>query len=108
MAYLYLSGVSGVSVSSYNTHNEFLNQWICFGMAGILYFLIIFFVHLKRSIARGISRKTDHIYLLCTLMIMISCLTENVLSRQQGILFAALFLNLLYVEKQEASGIVQQ
>jgi O-antigen ligase len=100
MAYLYLSGVTGVPVSSYNTHNEYLNQWICFGLAGLLYFLFIFYIHLKRSIGKSQDGKPDLIYLSCCLMIMISCMTENLFSRQHGVLFAALLLNLFYFEKR--------
>lgn len=104
MAYLYLSGVSGVPVSSYNTHNEYLNQWICFGMAGLLYFIFIFYIHLKRSMGKSLDGKPDLIYLSCCLMIMISCMTENLFSRQHGVLFAALLLNLFYFEQRVSTS----
>lgn len=94
MAYALIWNITGVPVKSYNTHNEYLNQWICFGLGGLLFFVMIFVIHLRQA-----YRRVDKMYLITALIIMITCLTENVLSRQPGILFMALLLPLFYFEE---------
>ncbi len=91
MAYFKVSVISQQIIVSYNTHSEYLNQWICFGLGGFLYFISTFVIHIKKALL-----QTNVLYLSFMLIVMISCLTENILSRQSGILFVALFSALFY------------
>jgi O-antigen ligase len=93
MTYLLMSKVTGMGFYSYNTHNEWLNQWLCFGLAGFLYFVGIFVIHLKKAL-----QQRHFLYLFFIFILMLTCLTENILSRQSGILFMALFGSLFYFE----------
>ena len=68
----------------YNTHNEFLNQWASFGIIGCLALLLLlgaFFYYSKKQI----------IFLVFSLLVSTSLLTENLLERQMGIFFVAIF-----------------
>lgn len=68
----------------YNTHNEFLNQWANFGVIGCLALILLlgtFFYYSKKQI----------ILLVFTLLVSTSLLTENLLERQMGIFFVAIF-----------------
>jgi O-antigen ligase len=90
-AYYNLSVVSSQMIISYNTHNEYLNQWICFGLGGILFFISIFIFHIKKSLL-----QKNTLYYAFLIIVMASCLTENILSRQSGIIFYACFGALFY------------
>lgn len=71
---------------NYNTHNEFMNSWLSLGLPGFLLFtggLII-------SIILAVRRKQRN-YLSFLILFYGCCLTENLLSRQMGIVFFALF-----------------
>lgn len=69
---------------TYNTHNEFLNQWANFGVIGCLALLLLigtFFYYSKKEI----------IFFVFTILVSTSMLTENLLERQMGIFFVAIF-----------------
>lgn len=68
----------------YNTHNEFLNQWASFGIIGCLALLILLGAFFYYS-------KKQFIFLVFSLLISTSMLTENLLERQMGIFFVAIF-----------------
>lgn len=87
------------SIGSYNTHNELLNQWLCFGILGITYFFGLLFFHARKAI-----RQKNYLYISFIIIFFISCLTENVLSRQQGIIFFALISSVFFL-KEHKSGI---
>ncbi|MBP6623946.1 MAG: O-antigen ligase family protein [Chitinophagaceae bacterium] len=87
------------SLGSYNTHNEFFNQWLCFGLGGIIYFLVFFVVHIKRAL-----KHKDFLYLSFLIIFMVCCLTENVLSRQQGIIFFALIGSVFFLKEHRSTS----
>lgn len=94
LAYFNLSYISKQMIFTYNTHNEYLNQWICFGLAGLLYFVSVFVLHFSRAI-----KQKNALYLIFLLILIISCLTENIYSRQSGIVFVAFFGPLFFFYK---------
>jgi O-antigen ligase len=95
MAYFNLSVITKQMIVSYNTHNEYLNQWICFGLAGLLYFISVFVLHIKKA-----HLQKNLLYYAFLLVVMVSCMTENILSRQSGIIFFAFFGALFYYSNQ--------
>jgi len=66
----------------YNTHNEYLNKWLSFGIAGIGLLLAMLIIPLIKAI------KNDFIIYACFLMLMaIVLISENMFSRQYGLFF---------------------
>ena len=100
LAYAHLSAITHIPVISYNTHNEYLNQWISFGLMGFVYFIFVFGFQLKRAL-----QLKSNLYFFLLLNIMMTCLTENILSRQHGILFVAFFTALFYFSKTESQKV---
>ncbi|MBL7767197.1 MAG: O-antigen ligase family protein [Chitinophagaceae bacterium] len=76
----------------YNTHNEFLNQWICFGLPGFMSFVALWIMHILRAVQ---CKPIRILYAFTLILFGIACVTENILSRQQGVVFFALITNLL-------------
>jgi len=80
-----------LSLDTFNTHNEYLNQWLSFGLAGIVIFLLIFTVQAIQAI-----RQRNHLYVALLLILSITFSTENVLSMQDGVVFYAFFASLFF------------
>jgi len=79
-------------MKSLNTHNEALNLMLTFGVIGLAV-LILYFISLFRL---GYSNP---LVLAFTIMLGLQFLTENVLARQHGVFFTALFTAILLVEQ---------
>jgi O-antigen ligase len=94
MAYAHAAALSHIKINSYNTHNEYFNHWISFGLLGFVYFIFVFGFQLKQAL-----QLKSNLYFFLMLNIIITCLTENILSRQHGILFVAFFTALFYYSK---------
>ena len=71
---------------NYNTHNEYFNFMVCTGVFGLFAYLYSIFIQLKISI------QSKHIvqFYFVSIIILIS-LTENILSRSDGVMFYAFF-----------------
>lgn len=80
-----------LSGKNYNTHNEYFNMWIGCGLVGIILFLLMLWLPLK--LAMDANQK---LFILFILLFALSCLTENILSRQHGVVFYAFFNSLLF------------
>lgn len=76
---------------NFNTHNEYLNMWLGCGIAGIILFLMIIFLPFKMAL-----NADEKLYVLFLVLFAVSCLTENVLSRQHGVVFYAIFNSVLF------------
>lgn len=66
----------------YNTHNEYLHVWFSAGIVGLLMFI----ASLYFSFANAVQNQ-KYIYLFFLLFICMCFFTENLLSRQAGIMF---------------------
>ncbi len=93
-SFQYLSFLSGKELGHYNTHNEYFNQWLSFGITGITTFLLILCI---LCIAAYRSRNRLFVSWIC--MLMVFFLTENILSRQHGILFFTVFTGWFYAKQ---------
>lgn len=71
----------------YNSHNQYLDQTIKFGIIGLLLFVVCLGYFLP---------KADIFYQTFGIIVAISFLTENYLDRQMGVVFIALF-NTIFV-----------
>ncbi len=83
-------------LSKSNIHNQYLDYLMRYGILGLLVFLIV----LGYAFAHAIKTK-NYIYFCFTLIIMVSCFTENIFSRQWGITFYACFNYLLYLNAKQ-------
>lgn len=80
-----------VTSGSMNTHNEYFNLWLSAGLAGLLSLLITLVLPLVDSIKRN-----DLNFVFFLVFISICFLFENILSRQKGVLFFAVFYLIYY------------
>ena len=71
---------------NYNSHNQYIHVLLSVGILGLLLFLV------SLGLSVYISFKTTHLlYMLFSIFVILSLLTENVLSRHDGILFYSFF-----------------
>lgn len=75
----------------FNTHNQFLGYWAGMGIIGLAALILILIATAKK----GISDQ-QLVLTFLSLFFTICFLTENVLIRQQGVVFVAFFMNLFY------------
>lgn len=94
--YFALSKMTGIPLEYYDTHNEYLNIWISFGVIGLFLFLCILGVQLFRAI-----KNKHHLYICLLATLCICFMTENVLANQRGVVFYAFFTALLFFAKEE-------
>ncbi|WP_234733607.1 O-antigen ligase family protein [Tellurirhabdus bombi] len=83
----------------YNTHNEYLNQWLSFGLIGLLLFLGILGTQFVKA-----YKWRNHLYLFLLITLSVTFSTENVLSRQRGVLFYTFFTSLFFFNGINALG----
>lgn len=76
--------------NQFNSHNQYFHYLLSHGFVGLIVLLIVMLVPLYRAIKLG-----DPLMISFTLLIMLCMLTENILSRQAGIVFYAFFNGLL-------------
>lgn len=79
--------------NEYNAHNQFLGFWLRFGVVGSLLMLVYFF---RNAITA--FRYQNLLFLSFLTILFWSLMVENVLDRNMGINFVALFGTLFYAE----------
>lgn len=84
----------------FNAHNQFLEITIGFGLIGLALFIFI----LYRSLSFGLKRR-KFLYSLFLILFIISCLTESILERHNGVVFYAFFNSLLFFHSQPAASV---
>lgn len=93
--YYYFSIKTYTSIGPFNTHNEYLNIWLSFGIIGFVFFAALLFFHFRKAYLAG---NTLYIYFL---VLICSCfLTENLLDRQRGVVFFAMLGAFFWMGKQ--------
>lgn len=80
-----------VPLVAYDTHNEYLNQWLSFGLIGISLLILILAVQFANAI-----RRRDHLYAVLLMVFIITFFTENVWSYQKGVTFYSFFTSLFF------------
>ena len=77
----------------YNSHNEILAEMARHGTIGLISIIFLFFYPVYRSF-----KKREYIYLYFSIIIIICSFTENIFSRQVGVVFYAFFNTLFYLK----------
>ena len=73
---------------NYNAHNQYLSSWL---IGGLFSFLALVFL-LGRNFFLSV-KYTNHLLFLVVTFYMIVMFTENILEREDGVIFFSLFLN---------------
>jgi hypothetical protein len=89
--YLFYAIRTNFAPGYYDPHNEYLWEWLSFGVTGIATLTAVLAAHIIRAI-----KTHNHLYIYLLIILCITFSTESVLSRQQGVLFYALFTSLFF------------
>jgi O-antigen ligase len=77
----------------YNTHNQYLDIIISFGIFGfLLLFVSLFF---------GLYKNQNELYKVFLAIIFMALLTENLFERQLGVVFFAFFNSLFFIKREK-------
>ncbi|MBS9461266.1 O-antigen ligase family protein [Flagellimonas sp. 389] len=90
------NGFKSISHLNYGPHSQFLSTLLSFGIFGFLIFLGVFFLPIYDTILR-----TDFFVLSVLFTIFLNCSTESILSRQEGIVCATLFITIFGILKRQ-------
>lgn len=83
---------------SYNSHSQYFDVWLKFGVFGLVAFFIFLFWGIK---------NTDMRYKAFIIIIFIALLTENMFTRQTGVIFFTFFNTLFFVTRKNNNYIPQ-
>jgi O-antigen ligase len=78
------------SQTRFNAHNQFLETAVGLGAIGLLVFLLGIGLACKFAV-----RNKNHLYLIFIGFFVVSCITESMLERQNGVVFFAFFNSFL-------------
>jgi O-antigen ligase len=84
--------------SNYNSHNQYLDVLLSNGFIGLAIFLFFVIFLIYKSIQTG-----NWLLLGLVIIFAISCLTENILSRNQGVIIISILLSLFFSQKNKST-----
>ena len=74
---------------NYNTHNNYLGIAVATGVIGLVLFVLMFGFHFKHAVVND-----NIVFVMFLILVVVSLLGENILSRHQGVVFYSLFCSL--------------
>lgn len=77
--------------SSYNSHNQYISLVLMVGFIGLFIFLAMLFFNVMNAVRSGVFITIAFILFYAIVMF-----SENILERQEGVVYFALLINLLY------------
>jgi O-antigen ligase len=89
--YFFNSIHRGFWVGYFDPHNQYLSDWLSFGLVGILFLVVVLVVQFAKAV-----RARNQLYLYLLIIISTTFFTETLLARQQGVLFYSIFTALLF------------
>jgi len=89
--YLFYSLMNGPVDAIHDPHNEYIYEWLSFGLIGLVTFGGIFFAYLFSAI-----RAKDYLYLCLLIILYVTFFTETVLATQRGLFFYSVFTALFF------------
>ncbi|MGJ8743436.1 O-antigen ligase family protein [Polaribacter sp.] len=75
----------------YNSHNQYLQVFLSAGIVGFVFFIFTILSIFKKALI-----NKDKLFLMLNILIFICFITENVLSRHDGVIFYGYFTSLFY------------
>lgn len=93
------TGHSSMAQGSYGPHCQPMEWWLAFGIAGLAAFVLLFGWSMREA-----RHHKDHVHLAFVVFMLLCCLTEDVLTRQWGVVFFA-FFNSLFIAAQRTRGL---
>ncbi|MFC5047730.1 O-antigen ligase family protein [Aquimarina hainanensis] len=81
-----------LATNNTNTHNQYLDYIIRYGIVGLILIIAAFCLYLKKA-----NEKQNYLYMMFLLLICLSMLTENILNRQYGIVFFFFFNSFFFL-----------
>ena len=87
----------------HDPHNEYIYEWLCFGLAGVGILVATFLWHIRQ----GVITK-NQLYLCLMVVIVATCFTESILSLQRGIMFYSFFTSMFFFATKEDNAIVSR
>jgi O-antigen ligase len=82
----------------YGPHDQPLQWWLALGLAGLCAFVLLFGWSMREA-----WLHKHHLHLALLVFIILCCLTEDLLTRQWGVVFFA-FFNTLFITQQREVG----
>ncbi len=84
---------------NYNTHNQFLDYWAGLGIAGPVSLLLVFGCFVWTNL-----KKKNHLAVALAVLFFISMLTENLLTRQNGLVPFGFFMGLFFFNNAKTTS----
>lgn len=81
-----------------NSHNQFLQTWLCLGIAGLLVLIALLVIPLLKS-----RISTDNAFLFLAGIITLNAMTESILEVQKGVFFLSFFYSLLLIRPSKTT-----
>ncbi|UII27944.1 O-antigen ligase family protein [Fulvivirga maritima] len=75
----------------YNSHNQYLDYFIKYGVLGLIAFSLVLFLSLRHAYYKG-----EKLYLIFIVLIILVCMGESFFLRQKGVVFYSFFNSLLF------------
>jgi O-antigen ligase len=95
------SGFKEGAKENYNSHNQYLYTWLCYGLVGLILLLVY-----TGSLLSFFLRNRNFLGICLLLLFILANITECMMEVQKGIVFFFLFGNLLLVQsKNHKSGL---
>lgn len=91
-------GQEAMMKQGYGPHCQPLQWWLAFGIAGLAAFLLLFGWSMREA-----RRHKDHMHLAFLVFLLLCCLTEDLLTRQWGVVLFAFFNTLFIAAQREAA-----
>jgi len=82
--------------NEYNTHNQYLSFLLSIGVFGLLLISLSLFYLLRKGI-----KQSNFLFLAIFLFYLIEMFSENILERENGVIFYSFFVSLFQVLKKE-------
>ena len=88
---------------NYNTHNQFLSMLLATGIIGLVLFLYYFYYILNYS-----NKNGNQVLFFILLYFGFNMLSENILEREDGVIFFSFFVNLFLFNSEMSIGKTQE
>lgn len=77
---------------NYNTHNQYLNVWLTYGIFGLIFFVAYLLISVNKS---------TRLHKSFMLMIILALITENFFEREIGVMFFSFFNTIMFFNKKQ-------